>query len=112
MIRNEHTERWVAALRSGDWRQTTGHLKREGGYCCLGVLAELLGQLDTDDVGRGSVAVGGGRLYQILPPSVRDVVGMTDSESGTLSSLNDLGTTFLDIADKIEEMCDAEDRPA
>jgi hypothetical protein len=39
--------RWVAALRSGDYRQGRGRLKRtrNGGtkvsYCCLGVLREL-----------------------------------------------------------------------
>lgn len=40
---------WVAALRSGDYQQITGGLKRrargdgepELGYCCLGVLAEV-----------------------------------------------------------------------
>lgn len=44
-------EKWIAALRSGDYLQSTGRLKRdeEGrgkkvSYCCLGVLCELHGK--------------------------------------------------------------------
>jgi hypothetical protein len=42
--------RWTAALRSGDYKQTTGALRRlpeqvtlsgREGYCCLGVLTDL-----------------------------------------------------------------------
>ena len=39
-------ERWVAALKSGNYPQITGQLKRAAqsgeGYCCLGVLVELI----------------------------------------------------------------------
>lgn len=39
-------EKWVTALRSGDYKQTTGKLKHESkedgfSYCCLGVLCEV-----------------------------------------------------------------------
>lgn len=48
----EIRDRWVAALRSGDYPQTTGALQRtrpatidsdvaHPGFCCLGVLCEL-----------------------------------------------------------------------
>jgi hypothetical protein len=33
--------KWVAALRSGEYKQTTGQLKKTEGHCCLGVLCEL-----------------------------------------------------------------------
>lgn len=36
--------KWVAALRSGEYRQTTGCLKEGDCYCCLGVLAEVAGK--------------------------------------------------------------------
>lgn len=35
---------WIDALRSGEYKQTKGILRREGGkggYCCLGVLCDL-----------------------------------------------------------------------
>lgn len=37
---------WVEALRSGEYKQGSGALlSQDGGYCCLGVLAEILGEL-------------------------------------------------------------------
>lgn len=34
----EMLEKWLAALRSGKYKQATGALEKDGGYCCLGVL--------------------------------------------------------------------------
>lgn len=35
-------DEWVAALRSGEFKQATGRLRRsDTGYCCLGVLCEI-----------------------------------------------------------------------
>lgn len=34
-------QRWVAALRSGEYSQTREVLKDSCGYCCLGVLTDL-----------------------------------------------------------------------
>jgi len=41
-------EQWVKALRGGNYKQGNGALKKEladgsVGYCCLGVLADLMG---------------------------------------------------------------------
>jgi hypothetical protein len=37
--------KWVKALRSGDYEQGHGCLRDSaGGYCCLGVLAEVAGE--------------------------------------------------------------------
>lgn len=33
--------KWLKALRSGKYKQTTRFLKDENGYCCLGVLCDL-----------------------------------------------------------------------
>lgn len=43
MLTKEQRDNWTAALRSGDYRQTTGQLKEGRSYCCLGVLCETLG---------------------------------------------------------------------
>ena len=32
---------WVNALRSGEYKQATGRLRKNDGYCCLGVLCDL-----------------------------------------------------------------------
>ncbi len=42
--------RWVAALRSGKYKQTISHLYDAGGFCCLGVMCALRGaKLDEMD---------------------------------------------------------------
>jgi hypothetical protein len=33
---------WLAALRSGKYKQAKGTLQNENGYCCLGVACEIL----------------------------------------------------------------------
>ena len=34
-------KKWLAALRSGKYKQTEGMLKNKEGFCCLGVLCDL-----------------------------------------------------------------------
>lgn len=48
MPNTENIAAWVAALRSGDYRQAKGYLRREidqgkVGYCCLGVACDISG---------------------------------------------------------------------
>lgn len=33
--------KWIAALRSGEYKQTKGALRKADGFCCLGVLCDL-----------------------------------------------------------------------
>jgi hypothetical protein len=40
-MKPEIKQRWVEALRSGQYRQGTGALRAHGHYCCLGVLCDL-----------------------------------------------------------------------
>jgi hypothetical protein len=40
-MNQEIKEKWIAALRSGEYNQTTGKLKTSSGYCCAGVLCDL-----------------------------------------------------------------------
>jgi hypothetical protein len=41
-INFEEFQQWIAALDSGEYRQTTGKLQRQEGYCCLGVGCKVL----------------------------------------------------------------------
>ena len=97
-------EKWLAALRSGDYQQGTGQLKNGDRYCCLGVACEIsgLGAWEFDnyrclsDVHSGS-----------LPKEVQRALGLA-SDVGwvgekSLVSLNDIEKlTFNQIADLIE----------
>lgn len=40
-MKRDVMRKWVKALRSGKYKQTTGVLKNELGYCCLGVLCDI-----------------------------------------------------------------------
>lgn len=42
-IPKEIRQKWIDALRSGDFKQTSGALRDRNKYCCLGVLCELEG---------------------------------------------------------------------
>lgn len=43
-MKKEIKERWVAALRSGEYAQTRQRLADDDGFCCLGVLCEIAEQ--------------------------------------------------------------------
>lgn len=38
----KNVEKWIKALRSGDYKQGRGHLKTKDGYCCIGVACEIM----------------------------------------------------------------------
>jgi len=118
----EVKEKWVAALRSGEYSQGEGVLKDvpEGDstpkYCCLGVLCEIAVQegvikkvpLMNHNAGKSRVGV-------YLPRKVAKWAGLKDisdgrkmgdvdgTEQGRLATMNDTGNTFGAIADTIEE---------
>lgn len=111
--------KWVAALRSGEYEQTTGALRKEGGYCCLGVLCDVVGATwkydDEDDIWdahfEGSTEAGvlpfsvASRAFgssHIQDPGVVVYSGDRNHKT-TLSVLNDDGKTFAEIATIIEE---------
>lgn len=80
---------WVAALRSGNYRQiratlTNGH----GGYCCLGVLCKVKNILFNQ--GRGYCQASYDAIADLIP------------NYWSLVQLNDGGKTFPQIADWIE----------
>jgi hypothetical protein len=71
-LRPEVKEKWVAALRSGEYQQTKSylHLVEEDGvdrFCCLGVLCDLAAQEGVVEEGRQSIeAFRDGRQATIL----------------------------------------------
>lgn len=40
----ELKDKWIAALRSGEYKQIQRRLKSSEGFCCLGVLCEIVGK--------------------------------------------------------------------
>lgn len=110
-------KRWVDALRSGNYKQTTSVLRnKDEGFCCLGVLCDLvkeeIGLEWTDLRVRPGQSIASQECWSIgynriaLPSRVYEYVGFNSSEpyiNGTsLTGLNDIGFSFSKIADFIE----------
>lgn len=96
---NELKSQWVAALRSGKYKQTQGTLKDSTGFCCLGVLREIAGHdalPEADD-------------EFLLDKESALSIGIEYGMQKTLSHMNDgfepkeiKKHTFAEIADYIE----------
>jgi hypothetical protein len=117
--RLEMFEKWVEALRSGEYKQTTEVLRsREGDcYCCLGVLCNLIDPTTWDrpffyagwswnnEPGEGLPELVA-ELYGIEegPATVPsgEKITIRDISDDSLAGLNDSGATFAEIADVIE----------
>ena len=109
--------RWVAALRSGDYTQGKGALRRGDEYCCLGVLCDL----HRIETGETEWVPGGaydwkGRKGRAIWTYARSAISLPNAVAlwaglyvpspvvgeSQLSELNDGGATFAVIADLIE----------
>lgn len=106
---NENAKKWVEALKSGQFQQARGQLRRKLGrgdyaYCCLGLACELYRQ----DVGgrwREETVFGNAHNSAGLPAKVAKWLGANDDAlvylpriGKDLAWLNDQGMTFKEIA--------------
>ena len=107
--------KWVEALRNGKYEQTAGVLcDGRGGFCCLGVLSEVVGDEHWDgrlwenfDEEEENFT---GQRFEVeeLPKYALSLVGLTDSQQRLLASMNDgsealKAHSFEEIADYIEK---------
>lgn len=105
-------EKWVAALRSGEYQQGVGCLRRHtvaqgDEFCCLGVLCDLYHR----ETSRGSwsepVNPSGQVAFNTTPAlPTHDVLEWAEVRSNRpfldYAGMNDRGCTFAEIADAIE----------
>lgn len=100
---------WLKALRSGEYEQGEGALRRNGRYCCLGVLCDLHAKTTKK---KWKKETGDGYSYYktsaTLPDEVVDWAGLDDddpklSTHKRAAALNDSGRTFNYIANQIEK---------
>lgn len=117
-MNKEIKAKWLAALRSGKYRQGSGFLKIKGQngvqdrFCCLGVLCELA--VDAGVTGilsesyEATYGIPGDRNTAVLPVHVQewaglDKAGTYNDGNSSLTGDNDSGMTFAAIADIIEQ---------
>lgn len=98
----EFKAQWIAALRSGKYLQGQYCLynKRCNAYCCLGVGAELAGDLDKDSINRNfgvTRSTNNGALWGFNEGY------LSYKDMRELQEMNDAGFLFSGIADWIEE---------
>lgn len=111
-MKKEIMEIWVAALRSGEFKQTKHvlydpEMKR---HCCLGVLSDIAlteGVCDYQEIGSNKARYDNFK-DNVLCTSVRDWAEMKTNKGkldhlNSLVDLNDKGKTFEEIADIIEK---------
>ena len=100
----EIKQQWVEALRSGEYKQGKDYLRRDGEYCCLGVLCDLHAQATGYrwDQNTRSNTYRNADLY--APDEVLDWAGLTDQQGRVLATLNDGNANFNAIAFAIEKL--------
>lgn len=110
--------KWLAALRSGEYKQGTGGLVQNGCFCCLGVLCDLYAKQVGLDAWHDDSFYSDGVFISDEGDDLRDgncdfppneVVqwaGLASENPNagkkTLSVENDDGVSFAEIADLIE----------
>lgn len=114
----ENLRKWVAALRSGNYKQARGYLRPsdDSGYCCLGVACEISGVgswVPADACYQYVTGVPCKHRGDALPEAVASWLGVDcdDPELDTgdygtplrASIMNDIArASFAEIADAIE----------
>ena len=94
---------WITALRSGEYVQARGGLCRNGGYCCLGVAAKVIGI--SDDILEDTDSGGARNAYEDIKKAygLEHSLGIYNDGSHALYTHNDSDKwNFNQIADLIE----------
>jgi hypothetical protein len=103
-VRPMNTEvkaKWLAALRDGSYRQAMGKLHASGGYCCLGVLCDLVDNTKWEDNPTTGCKEYDRKIY--MPPQpLLEQVGLHEDVTDRVSKMNDDGSSFAEIADYLE----------
>jgi hypothetical protein len=104
---------WVEALRSGSYPQGRSMLNGRGGYCCWGVLCDILAKrgdgkwVESELAGRRAFLYAGGKDSLYPPAQLRqdllNTTNINDSVVDKFAAMNDYGDSFAQIADAIEQ---------
>jgi len=110
---NPFAERWLQALESGKYKQSTGALRDAYGFCCLGVACHLSKKATRKWNSNPNLYVyytSTGSNDGFLPREVQKEIGLisekgksTTNELDALIHLNDRGASFKHIAATLQE---------
>lgn len=116
-MKKKIADKWVAALRSGQYQQARGLLRDDDGYCCLGVLCDISEKGEWrnrrhDDISWDFISDGIQVENSVLPYDVQLWAGIQQREgrftgpndqNWCLAAMNDEGRSFEEIATIIEK---------
>jgi hypothetical protein len=95
-------ELWIAALLDPSRSQTKRYLRTKEGFCCLGILCDIMDSKGwSSDGDRGFIFEGAGRF--LVPDELRERIYLDYAAQNFLSNANDNGWTFKEIAEWIGE---------
>lgn len=111
----EVKEKWLKALRSGEYIQARAALRNKDSYCCLGVLCDLYRKEvggewieEYTNFDQTFIAEGISESY-FLPLQVQEWAGLSShrgwessDREDSLADMNDTGRSFEEIAQVIE----------
>lgn len=116
-------KKWLEALRSGKYEQTTGQLAdyelaeneedynydKPLGYCCLGVACDIVGHKEKlkefmfDGYPSDCYDENYNNVFKKLPKIIRESNDRPDDFTFIVAKMNDQGKSFKEVADWIEQ---------
>lgn len=96
----ELKKRWVAALRSGEYNQGRYTLRSRDGFCCMGVLCDLIDPEGWEEPVPGGFLWRGNRVHCPLVASLAPIFVQLNDKSGC---------SFEEIADYIDKNVEVDD---
>jgi hypothetical protein len=111
---------WLDALRSDKYKQGRDRLRHDNGFCCLGVLCDIVkdeiggrweGPADNpifvvgDEYATGALPYAVQELAELKQsnPEIEAIMIKDENAPVSLAGMNDHGVSFAKIADIIEE---------
>lgn len=92
-------KKWIAALRSGKYKQGKEKLYVKGSYCCLGVLCRINGLTPAQIIKIKDMS---GNINSLLSDYLLKKYGLTSLKQHILANMNDKNMGFAHIAGYIE----------
>ena len=112
----EVKEKWINALRSGEYEQGKGKLRKDNNYCCLGVLCDIYNKETGDGEWVLKYKLGDNNVFNfntnresvddVLSYNIANWAGLVNNNPNiitkAIAGINDDGATFEEIANLIE----------
>jgi len=100
-MNTEIKDKWITALRSGQYKQGKHRLRDNDKFCCLGVLCDVVDKTKWEDTEFGIGYMG---ETHVMPENLAKSVNLSHIDCSFLAGLNDYKEyTFDQIADYIQQ---------